>query len=340
MSDQPDSWSRREFVNGLALAGTAGLLGVRPTHVAAESPPETTRLRLAWTGSTCQAPQYVAEELLRAEGFTDVQYVDLAEAGGGGIAKRLGAGEADLTQNFIGPLLLQLDAGDPIVLLAGGHVGCIELVGTDRVRTVRDLRGKTVALNDKVTSYVFFDSFVAYVGLDPRKDINIVFHPAREAMPLLEAGKVDAFLGFPPFTQEMRARKLGRVVVSTATDRPWSTYFCCLVAGNRDFVRNHPVATKRAVRALLKAADICAVDPERAARTLVDRGYAKEYGGALQLMKDLPYGKWRDYDPEDTVRFYGLRLHEIGMIKSHPKQLIVQGTDWRFLAALKKELKG
>jgi NitT/TauT family transport system substrate-binding protein len=62
-------------VNGLTLAGTAGLLGVRPTHVAAEAPPETTRLRLAWTGSACQAPQYVAEELLRAEGFTDVQYV-------------------------------------------------------------------------------------------------------------------------------------------------------------------------------------------------------------------------------------------------------------------------
>lgn len=340
MSDQPDSWSRRTFVNGLTLAGTAGLLGVRPTHVTADAPPETTRLRLAWTGSTCQAPQYVAEELLRAEGFTDVQYVDLAEAGGGGIAKRLGAGEADLTQNFIGPLLLRLDAGDPIVLLAGGHVGCIEMIGTDRVRTVRDLKGKTVALNDKVTSYVFFDNFVGYVGLDPRKDMNIVFHPAREAMPLLKAGKVDAFLGFPPFTQEMRAGKIGRVVLSTATDRPWSTYFCCLVAANRNFVRKHPVATKRALRAILKAADICAVDPERAARTLVDRGYAQQYSTALQLMKDLPYGQWRSYDPEDTVRFYGLRLHEIGMIKSHPKQLISQGTDWRFLAALKKELKG
>lgn len=340
MDRQPDSYSRRNFVNGLTLAGTAGFLGVRPTDVAAEAPPETTRLRLVWTGGTCQAPQYVAEGLLRAEGFTDLQYVDLAEASGGGIAKRLGAGEADLTQNFIGPLLLQLDAGDPIVLLAGGHVGCIELVATDRVRTVRDLKGKTVALNDKVTSYVFFDNFVGYVGLDPRKDINIVFHPALEAMPLLETGKVDAFLGFPPFTQEMRARKLGHVLISTAADRPWSSYFCCLLAANRNFVRKHPVATKRAVRAILKAADICATDPEGVARTLVDRGYAKQYSAALQLMKDLPYGKWRDYDPEDTVRFYGLRLHEIGMIKSHPKQLIAEGTDWQFLTALKKELKG
>ena len=123
----------------------------------------------------------------------------------------------------------------------------------------------------------------------------------------------------------MRARKVGRIVLSAAADRPWASYFCCLAAGNREFVRKHPVATKRALRAILKAADICAADPDRAARTLVDRGYTKDYGAALQLMKDLPYGKWRDYDPEDTVRFYGLRLHETGMLKSHPKRLIAQG---------------
>ena len=29
-------------------------------------------------------------------------------------------------------------------------------------------------------------------------------------------------------------------------------------------------------------------------------------------MKEIPYGKWRDYDPEDTLRFYALRLHEAG----------------------------
>jgi hypothetical protein len=54
----------------------------------------------------------------------------------------------------------------------------------------------------------------------------------------------------------------------------------------------------------------------------------------------LPYGKWRDFDPEDTVRFYPLRLREAGMIKSTPQKIIARGTDWRFLSDLKKELKG
>jgi len=112
-----------------------------------------------------------------------------------------------------------------------------------------------------------------------------------------------------------------------------------MVIGNREFVRKHPVATKRALRAILKSADICALEPERAARFIVDKEYAKRYDYALQAIKELPYGKWREYDPEDTVRFYALRLHEAGMIKSSPQKLIAQGTDWRFLKEIKKELK-
>ena len=93
----------------------------------------------------------------------------------------------------------------------------------------------------------------------------------------------------------------------------------------------HPVATKRALRAIVKAADLCALDPQRAARALVDKGYTPRYEYALQVMKELPYGKWREYDPEDTLRFYALRLHEAGMIKASPQKILAQATDWRFL---------
>ena len=91
---------------------------------------------------------------------------------------------------------------------------------------------------------------------------------------------------------------------------------------------------------MLKAADLCALQPERAARTLVEKGVAARYDYMLQTMRDLPYGKWRDYDPGDAVRFYALRLREAGMIKSNPQRILAQGTDWRFLNELKKELKG
>ena len=106
-----------------------------------------------------------------------------------------------------------------------------------------------------------------------------------------------------------------------------------------EFVSRNPVATKRAVRAILKATDICAREPERAARYIVAKGYEPRYEIALEVIRSLSYNRWRTYNPEDTLRFYALRLHDVGMIKSNPQKLIAQGTDWRFVNELKRELK-
>jgi NitT/TauT family transport system substrate-binding protein len=336
---QAEGWTRRRLLGGLTLAGTVGFLGLYPRPVAAEPPLETTRLRVHHSLSLCLAPQYVAEELLRGEGFTEVHYVTHEEAGG--LYPALASGAADLANDFAPVLLMRVDAGDPITILGGLHVGCFELFGTERVRAIRDLKGKRVAVRGLgLPPHVFLASMAAYVGLDPAKDIEWVVHPSAQAMQLLAAGQIDAFMGFPPEPQALRARQVGHVVVSSAVDRPWSQYFCCLAVANREFARRSPVATKRALRALLKAADLCALEPDRAAQSLMDRGVAKRYDEALQTMQDVPYGKWREYNPEDTVRFYALRLHEVGMLKSTPQQLIARGTDWRFLNELKKELKG
>ena len=333
-----DGWSRREFLTTAALAGTSALLGLCSESRAAEPALETTKLRLVRTTSICQAPQYVAEELLSGEGFTDIQYV--TKSSPGEIGKTLASGEANINLHFAGPLILSLDAGDPIVILSGSHVGCFELFGTGRVRSIRDMKGKTVAVPGIGSPpYVFLSIMAAYVGLNPTKDINWIARPPAESMRLLAESKIDAYLGFPPEPQELRAKKIGHALVNSVVDRPWSQYFCCLIAGNREFVEKYPGATKRAMRAILKATDICSLKPDQSARFLVDKGFKTKYDYAYQTMKEVPYGKWREFDPEDTVRFYALRMHEAGMIKNSPQKILAQGTDWRFLKELKKELK-
>jgi len=333
-----DDWRRRDFLTRSALAGAAGLLGVTPELASAEPPPETTTIRWLRSPAICVAPYYVAEELLPSEGFTDVRYV---QASAQTWTPAVVSGEVDFVLNFVGPLLVRLDAGDPLVILAGGHVGCFELFGTERVRAIRDLKGKTASVPELGSpQHVFLASIAAHVGLDPRKDIDWVIHPRAKAMQLLAEGKIDAFLGFPPEPQELRAKGIGHVVVNSSVDRPWSQYFCCMVYTRREFAQKYPVATKRALRAILKAVAVCALEPERTAAFLVDKGYTQNYSYALQTMKELPYGKWREYDHEDTVRFYALRLYEAGMVKSSPQKILAQGTDWRFLNELKKELKG
>ena len=329
--------SRRRFLAALSLAGAAGLIGARKS-LAAEAPLETTTVRLGKIPGICIAPQYVAEELLRAEGFTDVRYVAMPAAVQ---HEYIARGEVDFSLHFAAPLVISMDAGGPITVVAGVHVGCFELFGREGIRSIADLKGKSVGVQGLGSSpHVFLASMASYVGLDPVNDINWVTSPKVKPMELFAEGKTEAFLGFPPEPQELRARNIGHVIVNSSVDRPWSQYFCCMLAGNADFVHKYPVATKRVLRAILKATDLCVTEPTRVAQRIVDGGFTARYDYALQTMNEVPYDKWREYDPEDTIRFYALRLHEAGMIKSSPKKIIADNTDWRFLNELKRELKG
>ena len=74
------------------------------------------------------------------------------------------------------------------------------------------------------------------------------------------------------------------------------------------------------------------------ARRLVDRGFDPRYEYVRQGLDDVSYRNWRDYDVEDAVRFWALRLRELGMIKSSPDKIIATGTDWRFIKEVRKEL--
>jgi NitT/TauT family transport system substrate-binding protein len=327
--------TRRRFLNTLALVGAGGLLGARPA-LAGDGALETTTVRLQKSAAICIAPQYIAEALLRAEGFTDIRYVD----GPAGDPEPLARGKVDFDTNYASNFVRAIDAGEPITLLSGVHVGCFELFAGNGIRTIGDLKGKTVGIQALGTNpHVLVTLLAAEVGLDPKSDIRWVTDPKAKPMDRFIASKIDAFLGFAPEPQELRARGIGHVIVNTAVDHPWSQYFCCLVGGNREYVEAHPVATRRVLRALLKAADLCATEPARVAREIVDRGLTPRYDYALQALNELPYDKWREYNPEDTVRFYALRLHETAMIKSTPQKIIAEGTDWRFLNELKRELK-
>jgi NitT/TauT family transport system substrate-binding protein len=333
-------FTRRDFITGTSALGAASLLGVSSPG-AAGPPPEITTVRIEKYPVSCMAPQFIAETLLRAEGFTDVRYVEVpyAQAGETWLGS-VGPGKADFTMDTGEVIMTLLDAGARLRILAGVHLGCYELFGSRHVRSIRDLKGKTVPVNGLGGSkHVLLSSMAGYVGLDPDRDLRWADLPSDEAMERYAAGELDAFLGFPPEPQALRARGIHDVIVKTATDKPWSQYFCCMLFSHPDFVGQYPIATKRVIRAVLKATDLCARQPEWVAREIVDKGYVKNYDFVLETLRDVRYNVWRSYNPEDTLRFYGLRLHDVGMIKTDPNKLIAQATDWRFLNELKRELK-
>jgi NitT/TauT family transport system substrate-binding protein len=332
--------NRRHFLQtGLSVmaagfACAAGLAGARRS-VAEEAPPEKTSLRLGQYPSTCLAPLYILDDLLHEEGFADIRYVPIPTNLAGSITR----GEADFGQDFIPATITPIDAGAPMVMLAGVHLSCYQLFAHESIRSVGDLKGKRVGVfSRELGDFVLLSIIAASVGLDPAKDINWVALGPRDQPASFVGGEIDAFIMFPPWAQELRAHNIGHVILDAALDRPWSQYLCCMLIGASDFVRRNPIATKRVVRAMIRANDICAAKPEWVARRLVDRGFAPRYDSVRQGLDDVSYRNWRDYDLEDSVRFWTLRLRELGMIKSSPHKIIAAGTDWRFIKEVRKEL--
>jgi NitT/TauT family transport system substrate-binding protein len=331
----PMTQTRRGFLTSASMALGATLL--RAPLAAAEEPLETTSLRVIKSPNICAAPQYVAEELLRAEGFTDIRFIAGTSSE---VIDAVARNRADFNMYYGSGWVSAIDDGAPVTILAGVHVGCFALFVQNGIDSVVDLKGKSIAFSGGLRSsqHLFAAIIVARVGLDPAKDVRWVASSSPKPIDLFADGKVDAFLGVPPQVQEAHTHRLGHVIVNSSLDDPWSQYFCSMWAGNRNFVRAHPVATKRVLRAILKATDLCATEPARVARQLVDRGFTPGYDYALQTLNDNPY-KWREYDAEDTIRWYALRLQEVGLIKSSTQKIIADGTDWRFLGEVKRELK-
>ena len=341
----PIAQSRRRFIVNLASAGAAGL-GVagaagfgRPEMLyAAELSPETTTIRIAKSTNICFAPVLVAQELLRAEGFRDIQYVP--EPGVFTFPERVARGEIDFAASFAGTVVFHVDKGLPLTALAGLHIGCYELFAYEPIQTIGDLKGRRVGIQTFSSSAHLYLSIMAQrIGLNPRSDIVWVTRKDGNALELFASGKTDAYLAFAPEPQELRDRKIGRVILSTATYKPWSDYFCCALYTNREWLSQHPAAAKRAVRAMLKATDFCGAQPEQAAHILTDRGFTNRYDYALQTLTDIPYARWRDFDAEDSMRFYALGLYEAELIRSSPNKILNEGADWRVLNELKHELK-
>jgi NitT/TauT family transport system substrate-binding protein len=333
----PMKQTRRGFLTNASMALGSALLGAR--QAAAEESLETTSLRLLKSSSICAAPQYVAEELLRAEGFTDIRFVAGTSSD---VVDAVARNRVDFNMHYGSGWVSAIDDGAPVTILAGVHVGCFALFAQNGIDSVVDLKGKSIAFSGGMGSsqQLFAAIIVARVGLDPAKDVRWVPSSSSTPVDLFADRKVDAFLAVPPQVQEAQTRRLGHVIVNSSLDDPWSQYFCCMWAGNRDFVRTHPVATKRALRALLKAADLCASEPARVAQRLVDgRFTSARHEYVQEALSNIPYDRWREFDAEDTVRFYALRLHELGFVKSDPQKIIADGTDWRFLNELKRELK-
>lgn len=327
--------SRRHFVQCLAAAAAAGLLSLPEAHAEDEKPQNTTIHLGRWDdGASCWASLYLAGELLRAEGF-NVSYAQYDEHVDN--TEWLARGNIDFDMNMPSMHILSLERGVPLKILTGVHFGCFQLMAQQSIQSVSDLKGKRVGVGAIGSHpHLLLSMMAKYVGLDPAKDIEWL--EVQSLFERFKSGSIDAFLANRPETHKLQKANIGHVLIDNALDKPWSQYFCCMIAGRPDYIKTYPYATRRVLRAILLSADLCASNPDYAAQQLHDRGFITDLEYARETLASTRH-QWRGYDAEDSVRFYALRMRELEIIKSNPEQVIANGTDWRFLEELKQELK-
>ncbi|MDP9319834.1 MAG: ABC transporter substrate-binding protein [Chloroflexota bacterium] len=336
---------RRQFLgSSAALAASVVGLGIgagcatAPTGSGSNAvlgPPETTTLRMSG-GGACDAAFWTAGDYLREEGFTDARILPPSI----GAVQR---GEADIAVGYSQWIVANVDAGQPLLALGGMHTGCAELWVRPGIASIRDLKGKTIAVNaTDVTDvvYGFWSAILASVGFDPRTQVNFVARGATAStLDLFVQGESDALLALAVQVPLLRAnpKNPGTLVMANVEDKPWSQYYCCQLIANRDWVQRYPMAAKRVTRALLRANDRVAKDPAAAALSGVTQGFFTNYESVLAVLKNGRY-EWRDLDPEESLRFFALQLADQKMVKGVPQQLVAQSSDYAYMRALKTQL--
>jgi len=344
----------RTLATGASVAAGAALASCAPSGAASGTaaelpPPETTTLRIT-SPFACDPPLWLAKEFLVDEGFRDVQYL-----GGSGRPRDWAtSGAADFGAAHPEELVAAIDGGAPLVALAGLHAGCQEVWVGPGITSLRDLRGKRIGVGHKSTEdqfFTFFATTLAYVGIDPVKDVSFFeVGPTYEAMmKAFTEGRSDAFLAAAEGAAVLRRnpRSQSTKILDQSADKPWSQYVCCMLVANRDWTRQNPVATKRVTRAIMRAADATVKDLPRAAHEGATRHFQPllQHPTALsdeqvlnETIATISYD-WRELDPEETLRFFALRLGDVKLIKSTPQQIINLGSDVAYVRQLRTQLK-
>lgn len=297
--------------------------------------PETTTIRIAC--APCDAQIMIAERYLKQEGFTNIEITDV------NAISALASGRIDMGTMFPHNLANMVQAGQRVVALVGLHPGCAEIWAQPDIASLRDLRGKTIVVPVKTlasSAYTYPAIVLRQAGVNPA-DVNFVVQAGANPVALYLEGKNDVVFVATTGAVALAVNPAnkGHRVHDMMKDDPWAKIDCCLLVTRQEWYSANPVAAKRAVRAIFRAADFQPDDRADAVKLVTDRGLfggANNYRIVLGAANMVP-GNWRDLDVEKSVRFFGQLLADVGLLRISVDD-VAKAVDPRILRELKAEL--
>jgi len=244
----------------LSAAGCGTREGPDPDR---EPPPVT--IRFAYQDRVADAASIiaVARDLFAEEG---VHVQPFIFSSGPACAETLVAGGADIGTMGDTTAVIAVSRS-PVKIIAshggGEHRHRIIVAGSSPIRSPSDLVGRRLAIKKGTSTYGGLLSWADSAGLD-LSEVTVIDMRPQDMGDALHAGAVDAIVASEP-TPSLVEDRGGREL---ATLGGLGNNYPILLVARTEFLREHPDAVIRFLRALLRAADIVDDTPDEAAQII------------------------------------------------------------------------
>lgn len=208
------------------------------------------------------------------------------------------------------PLAVQLrfGLGQGIKVLSWNHTNGSALTVAERVNSVSDLAGGTVAVpfwfsihNVVVQQLLRANGLTPILGSDPSatdRTVKLVVMPPPDMPPALASGDLAGFIVADPFNALAETSGVGKVLRFTGD--VWRDHACCVSVVKEDLVSGQPQAAQALVDALAEAQLTLRNDRIGSARTLSDRGYLPQPLPAIE--RALTHYDLDEYGPSGAIQ--------------------------------------
>lgn len=272
----------------IAAALLALLTGCQksPTHIAEQT--QNGQLQKITVAYTYQ-PQSTLVHVAMAKGYFAEEGLDvqpLLRTFGKAALQTVLDHQSDFATVAETPVMFNILAGEKIFVIANIEASSMNNAIVARknagITAPKDLKGKRIAYTPGTTSDFFLDSLLTANGLT-RQDILPVALKPEELQDAIMANKIDAVSTWNyPLT--LIKRQLGDNGIIFFDKEIYTETFN--IAAQQDFVRQHPETVKQFLRALIKAENFVAKNPDEAqaivsVATKIDKGLIHEVWNAF-----------------------------------------------------------
>lgn len=274
-----------------------------------------TKVTIGHTGSSCQAPVFIAQEKgFYAEEGLEVSFV---QGDWNFLREGLAFGKVDAAQGLVMNFLKPLEQGFDVRFTAGIHRGCIYLfVPKDSpINSAADLKGKRVGVPGIGSSqWIFAQRAAGGAGLDVKKDVEWRSFPNSELKLALDKGEVDAIAVLDPTARIIYNTGTVKTIVDQGRDEAYKDEYCCVVVVGGRLARRDPDTAARITRAILKASKWVDANPQEAGIISVEKKYV---GASVQVNAQV--FETLDYIPsvvggKDAVHTAAKALQDVGIL--------------------------